>query len=74
MKHWLYLHGRAMTQASATMIAVARTIASHKGMISASRATARAANSTIAPCAKLKTPEALKIRAKPSATSAYMPI
>ncbi len=32
----------------------------------------RAANSTITPWAKLNTPEALKIRTKPSATSEYM--
>ena len=32
----------------------------------------RAANSTITPWAKLKTPEALKMRTKPSATSEYM--
>src|SRR3990167_3092878 len=31
----------------------------------------RAANRTIAPCAKLKTPEALKISTNPSATSEY---
>ena len=31
-----------------------------------------AANSTIAPCAKLNTPDALKISTKPSATSEYM--
>jgi hypothetical protein len=36
------------------------------------RATASAANSTIAPCAKLNTPEALKISTKPSATSEYI--
>jgi hypothetical protein len=40
------------------------------GIHSAKRAMASAANSTIAPCAKLKTPEALKISTKPSATSA----
>ena len=31
-----------------------------------------AANSTMTPCAKLKTPEALKISTKPSATREYM--
>ncbi len=41
------------------------------GIHSASRAIASAANSTIAPWAKLKTPEALKISTKPSATSEY---
>src|SRR5512144_1861211 len=40
-------------------------------MTSESRASDSAANSTIAPCAKLKTPEALKISTKPSATSEY---
>ena len=39
------------------------------GIHSAKRAIASAANSTIAPCAKLNTPEALKISTKPSATS-----
>ena len=39
------------------------------GMNSESRANDSAANSTIAPCAKLNTPEALKISTKPSATS-----
>jgi hypothetical protein len=39
------------------------------GIHSANRAMANAANSTIAPWAKLKTPEALKISTKPSATS-----
>src|SRR5664279_2915526 len=41
------------------------------GNHSAKRAMASAANSTMAPCAKLNTPEALKIRTKPSATSEY---
>jgi hypothetical protein len=36
---------------------------------------ASAANSTMAPCAKLNTPLALKISTKPSATSEYsMPV
>ena len=39
------------------------------GSIREKRAIASAANSTIAPCAKLNTPEALKIRTKPSAIS-----
>src|SRR5688500_13088630 len=47
----------------------------HCGIHSAKRAIASAANSTIAPCAKLNTPEALKISTKPSATSEYsMPV
>ena len=39
------------------------------GIHSESRAIDRAANRTMAPCAKLNTPEALKISTKPSATS-----
>ena len=39
------------------MMAMAIRIASHSGMRSASRATVSAANSTIAPCAKLNTPK-----------------
>ena len=35
------------------------------------RAIAKAANKTMAPCAKLNTPEALKISTKPKATSEY---
>ena len=42
----------------------------HAGIHSESRAMASAANSTMAPWAKLNTPEALKISTKPSATSA----
>src|SRR5690349_19074176 len=41
------------------------------GNHSAKRAMASAANSTIAPCAKLKTPLALKISTKPRAISEY---
>ena len=52
------------------MIAAASTNAIHSGIRSDRRATASAANSTIAPCAKLNTPDALKISTKPSATSA----
>ena len=36
---------------------------------SSERTSARPASSTIAPCAKLNTPDALKISTKPSATS-----
>ncbi len=39
-----------------------------RGMASDNRANDSAANSTIAPCAKLNTPEALKMSTKPSAT------
>src|SRR5687767_15114709 len=62
---------RSIRNASATMMTIAMRIAAHSGMRSASRATASAANSTIAPCAKLNTPEALKIRTNPRATSEY---
>jgi hypothetical protein len=62
---------RSISQASTTMIAKASTTATASGICSARRATASAANSTIAPCAKLNTPEALKISAKPIATSEY---
>src|SRR5690606_15333845 len=45
----------------------------HSGMpISMKPTKNRPANSTMAPCAKLNTPEALKIRTKPSATSEYI--
>ena len=46
-----------------------RASASQNGICSISRTSVSAAKSTIAPCAKLKTPEALKISTKPSATS-----
>jgi hypothetical protein len=60
---------RSITHARAIMITTASRIATHSGICSDRRATESAANSTIAPCAKLKTPDALKIRTKPSATS-----
>ena len=43
--------------------------ASGSGIFSISRTSDKAANSTIAPCAKLNTPDALKINTRPSATS-----
>jgi len=50
-----------------------RIKASHGLTPSSQRPTkVKAANKTIAPWAKLNTPEALKIRTKPSATSAYI--
>ena len=52
------------------MITMAHATARTSGITSDSRATESAANSTIAPCAKLNTPDALKISTKPSATSA----
>src|SRR5262245_60611005 len=42
--------------------------ASTRGMASDNRANDSAANSTIAPCAKLNTPEALRMRTRPCAT------
>ncbi len=54
------------------MMPTARTKANGSGITSLMRATDRAANRTIAPWAKLNTPDALKIRTKPSATSEYM--
>ena len=72
---------RSISQATPIMMAMLTAIASatvtapgsmpsQPGIHSEKRAIASAANSTIAPCAKLKTPEALKISTKPSATSA----
>ena len=46
-------------------------MSNHKGIHSEKRAIAKAANNTIAPWAKLKTPEALKINTKPKATKEY---
>src|SRR5262245_57868418 len=77
---------RSTNQATATISNSAATNAtrlpsnllsnrSRCGTHSEKRAIASAANSTIAPCAKLKTPDALKISTKPSATSEYsMPV
>ena len=70
---------RSISQARITMMPAASTKATASagkpagmpvkpGSHSARRASASAANNTIAPCAKLKTPEALKISTKPSAT------
>ena len=71
-----------MTTASTIMISKASAKAirlpsnrlsmpSKGGIHSDKRAIASAANNTIAPCAKLNTPEALKINTKPSATNEY---
>ncbi len=69
---------RSITQAVIAMTTAAntspRTIAAQNGKPfatrkSSERTSARPASSTIAPCAKLNTPEALKISTKPSATS-----
>ena len=51
------------------MITHVASNASGSGIFSISRTSDSAANSTIAPCAKLNTPDALKISTKPSATS-----
>ncbi|MNT59525.1 hypothetical protein D3C72_1970450 [compost metagenome] len=61
----------AMATASANaMLMTPGSMPSHLGIHSEKRAMARAANSTMAPMAKLKTPDALKISTKPSAISA----
>ena len=74
---------RSISQATTIITPIASTNASRLatnllpcspssgGTHSAKRAIASAANSTIAPCAKLNTPLALKISTKPSATSEY---
>ena len=51
------------------MIAMVSASATMNGIFSISRTSESAAKSTIAPCAKLKTPEALKISTRPIATS-----
>src|SRR5262249_25804228 len=53
------------------MIRIESANASTSGMNSDSRANDSAANSTIAPCAKLNTPDALKMSTKPSATKEW---
>ncbi len=64
---------RSMAKASATITSTVRTRAMGIGTPrSISPTRVRAAKSTMTPWAKLKTPEALKIRTKPSATSEYM--
>ena len=60
---------RSMSQATATMMTIVTTSATAKGIFSMSRTSESAAKSTMAPCAKLKTPEALKMSTSPSATS-----
>ena len=60
---------RSMSQASATMIATVTASATANGIFSMRRTSESAAKSTIAPCAKLNTPEALKMSTRPSATS-----
>ena len=77
---------RSTTQASMIITPIAKikairltstlcSIPSKAGIHSAKRAMANAANKTMAPWAKLKTPDALKISTKPRATSEYsMPV
>ena len=59
----------SMSHASATMIATVSASATTKGIFSIRRTSESAAKSTIAPWAKLKTPEALKMSTRPIATS-----
>src|SRR5882672_1825365 len=64
---------RSMAKASRIITPIVSTSATGTGMPRSMRPTSvRAAKSTITPWAKLKTPEALKISTKPSATSEYM--
>ena len=56
---------------AATLAKILLLMPVHSGIHSENRAIASAANSTMAPWAKLNTPEALKISTKPSATSEY---
>ena len=60
---------RSISHASAIMMATVTASATISGIFSMRRTSESAANSTIAPCAKLKTPEALKMSTRPIATS-----
>jgi hypothetical protein len=60
---------RSIAKARASMIRAVATRASAVGITSISRTSANAANRHIAPCAKLNTPDALKISTNPSATN-----
>src|SRR5690606_404329 len=63
----------SMTIASRIITPMVRISEIHNGTPSSTKPTTkRPANSTMAPWAKLNTPEALKISTKPSATSAYI--
>src|SRR5687768_1029727 len=62
---------RPMNHATATMMATVTASATMRGIFSISRTSESAAKSTIAPWAKLKTPDALKISTSPIATSEY---
>src|SRR5262249_30480454 len=64
---------RSIAKARTTITTIVTGNASATGSPRSIRPTSvRAANSTITPWAKLKTPEALKINTKPSATSEYI--
>jgi hypothetical protein len=64
---------RSTAKASATMTSIVSINASHTGTpFSISPTSVKAANSTITPWEKLNTPDALKMRTKPSATREYM--
>src|SRR6266542_2098637 len=64
---------RSMAKASRTITAIVSTSATATGSRrSMSPTSVRAAKSTITPWAKLKTPEALKMRTNPSATREYI--
>jgi hypothetical protein len=64
---------RSITKARATITAIVIGSATATGTPRSIKPTSvSAANSTITPCAKLKTPDALKIRTNPSATSEYI--
>src|SRR5262245_12699610 len=64
---------RSMTKARTTIVPTVSSRATATGAPSSSRPTSvSAANRTITPWAKLKTPETLKISTKPRATSEYM--
>ncbi len=65
-----HMSAPASTKA-ATLASTRLSMPSQIGIHSEKRAMARAAKSTMAPWAKLKTPEALKISTKPRATSEY---
>src|SRR5437879_1878305 len=64
---------RSIANASSTITSTVSASATATGMPRSMRPTSvRAANNTMTPWAKLKTPEALKMSTKPSATSEYM--
>ena len=65
----------ALAMKASTLARIMLSKPSQRGNHSEKRAIDSAATSTIAPCAKLKTPDALKISTKPRPISAYsMPL